>query len=131
MAEVRFFNKDKDYNTIAKWWIEHDQIPCPINLLPTLGFIVDDLVVGFIYQSDSKAVFFESIVSKKDSDKEQRREALNSIIDLSCKASKEMGYERLIFHTSYPGLKELAVEWGCKPYLNTTERFYKDLREEV
>ncbi len=40
-----------------------------------------------------------------------------------------MGYERLIFHTSYPNLKELAIKWGCKPYLNTTERFYKELGE--
>jgi len=125
---VRFFDKEKDYNTIAKWWIEHDQVPCPKDLLPNLGFIVDDLVVGFIYQTDSEIVFFESIVSKKDSDKEDRKEALNAIIDMSCKVSKEMGYSRLIFHTAYPSLKELGIkEWNCKPYMNTNERFYKEL----
>lgn len=126
---VRLVDLDKDYETIAKWYTEHDQIPCRRDLFPSLGFIADDLVVGFLYQTDSKIVHFESIVSKKDSDKEKRREALNQIIDMAIKSAIEMGYNQLVFHTIYPHLKQLGLEkWECKPFPGSNERFFKDLR---
>lgn len=125
---IKIFDKDKDYNTIARWWIDHNQLPCQKDLLPNLGFIVDDIVAGFVYQTDSKTVYFESIVSKKDSNKEDRQKALNDLIEVVINTSKEMGYQQLIFHTVYPHLKELGKKWGCHPFPGFNERFYKDLR---
>lgn len=128
---IKLFDKEKDYKTIAKWWLEHDQIPCRIDLLPNIGYIVDDMVVGFLYLTDSKVCFFESIVSKKNSDKEQRREALDKLIDVIVNSAQEMGYENLIFHTLNPRLKdEVSKKWNCIQAEGSTERFYKDLRSQ-
>lgn len=125
---IKIYDKQKDYKKIAKWWIDHGQVPCHPDLLPNLGFIIDDIVAGFIYQTDSSTVYFESIVSKKDSDKEERRKALKILIETVCNTSKEMGYKQLIFHTVYPHLKKLGEEFGCKAFDGSNERFFKELK---
>ncbi len=122
------FYKDEDYNTIARWWVDHDQVPCPRNLLPSIGFIVDDVVAGFLYQTDSEVCFFETVVSKKDSDKEKRREALDTLIGTIVDSAKEMKYKRLIFHTLHPRLaNEVQQKWDCKQFHGSSERFFKEL----
>ena len=122
------FYKDEDYNMIARWWIDHDQVPCPSDLLPSIGFIIDDIVAGFLYQTDSGVCFFETVVSKKDSDKEKRREALDQLIDTIVNCAKEMKYKRLIFHTLHPRLaSEVQKKWECKQHDGSNERFYKEL----
>lgn len=125
---VRLFDKDKDYVTIAKWWIDHDQIPYPINLLPNIGFIADELVVGFLYQTDSNVCFIESVVSKKDSNKEERQAALDKLATALIEAAKEMKYKKVIFHTQYPTLKERSMDcWGFENCDGSIERFQRSL----
>ena len=125
---VRLFDKDKDYETIAKWYASHDQIPCPIDLLPNIGFIANELVVGFLYQTDSGICFVESVVSKKDSNKEERKIALDEMAEALMSAAKEMNYKAIIFHTLYPSLKQQSMlNWGFKNCEGSEERFYRSL----
>jgi hypothetical protein len=127
VANIKFYN-DSDYNMLAKWWIDHDQIPCPRNLLPNLGFIIDDMVAGFLYQTDSGVCFFETVISKKDSDKDERREALDKLIETIVDSAKEMKYKRLIFHTLHPRLAdEVSKKWECTKWYGSNERFVKEL----
>ncbi len=126
---VRLFDKEKDYETVARWWFDHGQIPCPIDLLPNIGVIVDDIVAGFLYQTDSGIIHFESVISKKDSDKIKRREALIVLFDSCIRMSREMNYKQAVFYTLIPHFKELCVnKFGCKVFNGSVERFYKDLR---
>lgn len=125
---IRLFNKDKDYNTIARWWLDHEQIPCDINLLPNIGFIVDDIVVGFLYQTDSGVCFVESVVSDKKSKKEDRKKALDDMANALMNVAKEMNYKKIIFHTIYPSLKEQSLEnWGFDNYPGSVERFQRSI----
>lgn len=125
---VKLFNKDEDYEKIAKWWIDHDQVPCPIDLLPNIGFIVDDMVVGFLYQTDSGICFVESLVSKKDTNKEERREALDKLMDSLVEVAEGMKYKKIIFHTLHPRIEEQSLQtWKCIKHPGSNERFYRSL----
>lgn len=125
---IRLFNKETDYNTIVKWWLDHDEFPCPVDLLPNIGFIVDDIVAGFLYQTDSKICFVESLISKKDTNKEERRIALDKLMDSLVEAAEGMNYKKIIFQTSHPRIKEQSLKtWKCVQHPGSQERFYRSL----
>lgn len=125
---IRLFDKDKDYNTIMKWWLDHDQIPCAVNLLPNIGFIVDELVVGFLYQTDSSVCFIECVVSDKNSDKEKRQKALIELGNMLIDTAKEMKFKKAYFHSRHPSIIENGLShWGFTNCLNSIERFERIL----
>ena len=127
---IKIFEKE-DYKTIEKWWIDHDQKPCPYNLLPSIGYIVNDMVAGFLYQTDSELCFIESLISDKKSDKEKRSEALGHLFDNLKMSVEEMQYKRVILHTIHPKVKEWGSKYGFQPFNNSQECFFLDIKGDL
>lgn len=124
---IRLFNKDKDYKTIVKWWLDHDQIPCPINLLPNIGFIVDELVVGFLYQTDSSVCFIECVVGDKNGNKDKRKKALLDLGEMLVNTAKEMNFKKVCFHSVHPSVIDTALNLQFKNLDKSKERFERNL----
>lgn len=69
----------EDYNQLEEWGNNRDVSPPQLELLPTTGFIVDDVACGFLYLTNSAVGFLEAFMANPKADKNNRSEALNSI----------------------------------------------------
>lgn len=58
--------KEADYKTIARWYRERDIAPPRFELLPSTGFIVNDVAAGFIYLTDSALCLVDGLISNPD-----------------------------------------------------------------
>lgn len=101
--EIKKF-EESDYPLLCSWWFEHGWNPIPLELLPKMGYIVDDICAGFIYLNDSKFCHLEWIISDPRSSKKERDETLNVLIDHLCSVAKDLGYTTVFSATKHESL---------------------------
>lgn len=91
--------EESDYPLLCSWWFEHGWNPIPLELLPKVGYVVDEICAGFLYVNNSGLCHLEWLVSDPRSDKAIRNEALTLLIDSLCSTAKEHNL-KAIFTTS-------------------------------
>jgi hypothetical protein len=102
--------EQSDYETLVDWWKFWKFPAPPIEMLPDSGVIVNkngvDICAGFIYFTNSKTCWIEFIVSNPNvRQKEDRREAIISLIDILCSIGKNNGYT-----IAYTSLKNQSLQ---------------------
>jgi hypothetical protein len=107
--EFRYIEQS-DYETLVDWWKFWKFPAPPIEMLPDSGVIVNkdgvDICAGFIYFTNSKTCWIEFIVSNPNvRQKEDRREAIISLIDILCSIGKNNGYT-----IAYTSLKNQSLQ---------------------
>lgn len=95
-----------DYWELCGWWNHHGWTPPEQNMLPEVGYIVDDVCAGFLYKTDSKIAWLEFIISNPKSEKEQRDQALDLLIEQLYNRAKELGFQAIFTSASHQGLIE-------------------------
>ena len=139
--QIRFWNLDRDYDTLVKWWTQHEFGTVPKECLPPDGIIVENdgvpICAGGLYIGvGTQFAFMEWIVGDKTADKRQLHSALKLCIDsiMDMAKSKNM---RLVFtvtaeqalqkrYTKYHGME--LTENNVKTYLrDLTGNTYKNL----
>jgi hypothetical protein len=98
--------EESDHPLLCSWWEEHGWAPVSLNMLPKIGYIVDDICAGFLYINDSKLCHLEWIIADPKSDKNKRSEALNVLISTLCFTAKEYGCEAVFTATKHKSLIE-------------------------
>lgn len=101
--KIELVNQE-NYNILKQWWEGYSWPVIPFEMLPKIGFIVDNVVAGFIYSTDSKICLIEWIIGNPDSDKNERKKALNNLLNVLCNTAKEMGYTHCFTYTKNSGL---------------------------
>lgn len=107
--EFRYIEQS-DYEMLVDWWKFWKFPAPPIEMLPDSGVIVNkdgvDICAGFIYFTNSKTCWIEFIVSNPNvRQKEDRREAIISVIDILCSVGKNNGYT-----IAYTSLKNESLQ---------------------
>lgn len=107
--EFRYIEQS-DYEMLIDWWKFWKFPAPPIEMLPDSGVIVNkdgvDICAGFIYFTNSKTCWIEFIVSNPNvRQKEDRREAITSVIDILCSVGKNNGYT-----IAYTSLKNESLQ---------------------
>jgi hypothetical protein len=107
--EFRYIEQS-DYETLVDWWKFWKFPAPPIEMLPDSGVIVNkdgvDICAGFIYFTNSKTCWIEFIVSNPNvRQKEDRRDAIISLIDILCSIGKNNGYT-----IAYTSLKNQSLQ---------------------
>lgn len=78
MVKARMFYPE-DYVQLEKWGYNRDVKAPPLDLLPSTGFIIDDVACGFVYLTNSAIGILEGFITNPEADKNDRNEALDSI----------------------------------------------------
>lgn len=125
--EAREFKPKWDYKIVASWWEGYGQAPVPIHLLPWIGYIVDDVAAGFLYQTDSGIALLENFISNKDSRADARSDALDQITSALVKKAEELGYLHIIAFSSLPAIEERARKHG----FSVGHKNYKIMAKEI
>lgn len=118
--------KDSDYDdTIAGWWKDWGGLAPPKDSLPlngTGGFMVSkggvDICAGFAYFTNSGIAFCEFVVSNFNYREEDRKQAIETLIDTISEASRNAGY-KYMWVSSFN--KNLVKRYEACGYIKTQE----------
>lgn len=78
--QARPFNFDHDYPKLQLWWAAHGWEAIPPDHLPEVGFVVDDIVAGFVYKTDSAFCWLEFVISNPETEASERSKALACLL---------------------------------------------------
>tara|TARA_B100001057_G_scaffold248235_1_gene248488 strand:- start:3171 stop:3635 length:465 start_codon:yes stop_codon:yes gene_type:complete len=116
--QSRKWDRDKDYDTLVKWWTDWQFGKVPKECLPPEGIIIEDngnpLCAGGLYIGEGTQFgFMEWIVTDKHSDSRKIHKALKMCIDGIMAKAKSMGLKLV-----YTATKEQALHKRYTKYHN-------------
>ena len=137
--QVRNWDRDRDYNTLVKWWTDWEFGVVPKECLPPMGIIVEEqgrpVCAGGLYIGEGTQFgFMEWIVSDKQAEQRLVHKALkkciDSIIELAKKqniklvytATKEQSLHKR--YTKYHGM--VITESDVKTFLRDLDGSYSE-----
>ena len=137
--QYRFFNKQKDYDTLSLWWDNWGLPHHPPEALSSNGIIVSkdgvDMCSGFLYSTDSYFSWIEFIMMNKQGMKKfprtQRVECLEFLGDLLIKRAKQLGF-KLVYAfgvDSQDNTQPVLTKWRnknmCDKINHNMSQYYK------
>ena len=116
--QSRKWDRDKDYDTLVKWWTDWEFGKVPKECLPPEGIIVEDngnpLCAGGLYIGEGTQFgFMEWIVTDRYADGRKIHKALKMCIDNIMTKAKSMGLKLV-----YTATKEQALHKRYTKYHN-------------
>ena len=122
---IRLLNESDYDNTIVGWWEDWGGVAPPKDSLPLDGkggFMVSkgdvDICAGFAYFTNSGIAFCEFVVSNYDYREEDRKEAIETLINVISEASRNAGY-KYMWVSSFN--KNLVKRYEACGYIKTQE----------
>ena len=114
----RLWDRDKDYDTLVKWWTQWEFGIVPKDMLPQDGVIVsvDDKPIcaaGIYLYPKTALALMEWVVTDKDSNLRKRHKALKMCIDSIMNLAKKRGAKLV-----YTMTKEEALQKRYQKYHN-------------
>ena len=114
----RSWDRDKDYDTLAKWWRDWEFGQVPKECLPPAGIVVEaegrPICAGGLYVGEGTQFgFMEWIVTDKQADGRKVHTALKLCIDSIMKLAKDRGLKLV-----YTATKEQALHKRYTKYHN-------------
>ena len=116
--QSRAWDRDKDYDTLVKWWTQWEFGIVPKDMLPQDGVIVsvDDKPIcaaGIYLYPKTALALMEWVVTDKDSNLRKRHKALKMCIDSIMNLAKKRGAKLV-----YTMTKEEALQKRYQKYHN-------------
>ena len=114
----RLWDRDKDYDTLVKWWAEWEFGKVPKECLPPAGIVVEcegkPICAGGLYVGEGTQFgFMEWIVTDKQADSRKVHSALKLCIDSIMKLAKDRKLKLV-----YTATKEQALHKRYTKYHN-------------
>jgi hypothetical protein len=121
--------EDKDYETLCEWWRWHRFPAPPKDFLPENGcggIVISkdgiDICAGFLFLNNSKICWLEFVNSNPEYRENDRKEAIEYLIDTLCQIAKNRGYKAVFTSLKSENLikryENVGFQIGSK---NTTE----------
>lgn len=111
--DVRQLTLD-DYETLKVWWQKRGMLPTPLECLPHVGFIIDDIGAVFLYQTDAKIAWAEGFISNADKKPKEIYKALDILMDACIDASKARGNFLLFTFSQKTRFGKRYIKHGAK-----------------
>lgn len=92
---IRYY-QSSDYPVITSWFLGNDLPKFPEELIPSTGFIVENLCAGWLYKTDSKIALVETFIGNPKADKEERQKAVNLMFSSLIEEAKKQGFTLLL-----------------------------------
>lgn len=110
--QAREFNFTSDYATLQLWYVARDLPPVDIELLPKMGYIIDDVAALFVYETDSKICMIDGTISNPHADKEEKQRAWPILIEAAKLRAFNRGYNVVLVTTSSSYVVDVLKENG-------------------
>lgn len=110
---VREYN-DTDFNMINEWFKYQTDGALEQHSLSKVGFVVDGVACGFLYQTDSNFGILETFIANPNISAKERDLALKQILESLIDASKELKLKRLFGFSTSNTMINRALDLGFK-----------------
>lgn len=109
IIETRLINLNNDYELFSKWWIDHNHVIIPKDMLSEFGVICyinkKPIAAMWLYPVLScKWSMIRFPISSKDSSKNERNIAMDYVLNNLFNISKDMGYTNVFCTTNHSSL---------------------------
>jgi hypothetical protein len=105
MITIRPFDGKTDYVAVKDWWEERKLKAMPLEMLPPTSFVAESkngLVAGvWMLKTDCALAIMEWAVTNPQAPKEDRKLALELLIETVVNCSKSLGYKGLFTYASH------------------------------
>src|ERR1700677_5048562 len=109
---IRKIDLNKDYETLNKWLVGHNKPILSQDLYSDSGFMVNELVAGFLYKTNSSICLVENFVSDPASEKNERRRAINTLFETIIKEAKDLKFKMIFTAVELNSLHKNLIDIG-------------------
>lgn len=106
---VRRFDIDQDFEAIKRWGKEWDGSDYDKDLLSPVGFILPEVCAYFVYETGTKQVFLENLITNPKAPKELKELGIKMVITETLKYCNEKGYKVARAVTNNEAVIERAI----------------------
>lgn len=120
------FSIDKHYDMMSMWLHGHGiPIPCSVDI-PKLGFVIDDIAMGFLILNNSNQCAIDQVVSNPKTENSERDAALLTLFAHMEKEAVKYGYKVITALAKMPTMKDRFSRLKYEPEGDYT-LYYKQL----
>lgn len=101
-----------DYPTLVGWYRERNLKPPSLEMLPSIGYIVEGKAASFLYNVEGKFGYSEGSVTNKRADRSERTAALMQVWDAVIVHARELGLKSIVSSVSVAAIAKYAKEKG-------------------
>lgn len=94
---MRRYVKERDYDQVALWMHNRNLESPKRDEFPQVGFIQDEVCVGFLVLTDTQTAYLDFFVSNPEADPLERKTALDAVISQLLLLAKDLKYARVVF----------------------------------
>jgi hypothetical protein len=124
--KIREIDLEKDYDMLCKWWADHGMHLVHKAILPPTGFLIEESVAGWVYFLKGVPLAVMAwTVSKKDIEKEFKKDCIKYLIKACEEVVKMAGYKVLFVYTEKKGLGDKLEEAGFSKWDTDITQFIK------
>ena len=84
----------------------------PASALPKIGFIVDNIAAGFLYQTDSSVTLLEGFITNQDTTQAERDAGLDQIVKALMAEADTLGATTVLAMTQSQAIYNRACKFG-------------------
>lgn len=106
--------KPEHYAQVKGWWEAYGQPVIPEASLPKVGFIVQGLAAGFLYQTDSDLALAENFITDPVSYWADRSAALDAILEAITAYATQSGFRHVLGLTTSQAMYERCLRFGFR-----------------
>jgi len=109
---VRDFDNEKDLEVINGWLTARSQRALKKSELPKIGMIFDNVLAGFLYQTDSDMCFIENVVSNPKAKNKAVSCAVDFLTARFIVTAKDIGKPKVFMFSKTRSITKRAQELG-------------------
>lgn len=115
---LRFF-RHEDFEQINEWYTLRQMPPMRRDMLPKVGYIVDGVAAGFLYQTDSSMCLLDGFIANPLAEGHEREAALDKITDALISEADSLDFFSIVAMT-----KNTSIRARCRKYHFTPKGEY-------
>lgn len=111
---LRFF-RPEDFDQINEWYALRQMAPMRRDIIPKVGYIVDGVAAGFLYQTDSSMCLLDGFIANPLAEKHERAEALDKITDALISDADRLDFFSIVAMTKNEAIRERCRKYHFSP----------------
>lgn len=109
---VQQYDKEKHESQLLKWYEQWGWNPKSMLMLPPTGLIIENIAALFIYYTNCSTCFLDGFISNKETSKEDRDKALNTLFTYTIEEVKKHGVKYMVGTTRQPPVENRVEQFG-------------------
>ena len=107
------FDIDAHLGEVNGWSIARGEALTTPEMLPKVGFIVEGVAAGWLYQTDSALGIIENFVTNPEAPARRRWVAVDELATALERHAKSLGIQALKITTGHRSIGRIAIRHGC------------------